>query len=104
MSADRPDVMRRSLKLAVRRLRADLSDRPVRQKNKLVLQLLKGCGMIWRSEKRWLVGMDTPATGALIGTCGSRDGAIASSRLAHRLVDSYGLSQARKTVLPLVNL
>lgn len=36
---------------------------------KMVLELLMGCGMIWRSEKRRLLGMDAETCWAVVVNC-----------------------------------
>ena len=79
---------------------ADWSQSPT---DDLAHELLKGCGMIRRSEKRRLVGIDTEAADQVLGTCGSGEGAKASSRLAQQANGYLGAFQLPETVLRLVN-
>jgi len=73
---------------------------------KVARELLRGCGMIWRSEKRWLVGGEAGGIGGLVSkAAGLEDPATAFSFagfLATVLV-TYHPTVYEKSVLPLLN-
>jgi hypothetical protein len=78
----------------------------IRQSRELALDLLYGCGMMPKSEERWLVGREVRGHASSLVTAGAwKDLLVASFPLSlPQILSASSLLYQRKIKFPLVNL